>query len=270
MRQSAGVLYEEVFLPNRLTVQILTRNEEEMLPGCLASVAWADEILVVDSFSTDRTREIAEASGARFLQHKFDNFAAQHNWGLEQATGDWILVVDADEVVDEELGASVRAVVSSERAEFEIYNVIRDAFFLGKRMRSAAWSGERIPRLFRRGGMTYSGLVHQKTETGGRPIGTLRGRLLHYTYRSMAQYFDKMRLYSDLWAENAFRNGKKVGIPRVFVSAWWRFMHNYFVRGEIVDGAYGLITASLYSIYTFTKYLKLWGLNLHRDGHDGV
>lgn len=253
-----------------LTVQILTYNEEAMLPACLAGVAWADEVLVVDSFSTDRTREIATAAGARFVQRKFENFSSQHNWGFEQATGDWILVVDADEVVDEKLGESIRAILSRTNPEHDVYNIIRDAFFLGRRMRSSAWSNERIPRLFRKGCLTYSGKVHQAVETGNRAIGTLEGRLLHYSYRTVAQYFEKMRRYSDLWAENAHASGKRIGLPRVFLSSGWRFVHNYLFRGEFIDGGYGFLTATLYAVYTFEKYLKLWGLNLaDKDGPPG-
>lgn len=248
---------------NALSALVMTRNEEEMLPGCLESLAWADEILVVDSGSADRTVDIAKAAGARVLFHEFADFSSQLNWGIGQASHDWILVIDADEVVDKRLGEAIRVVLTEEKPVYEIYNIVRDAFFLGKRMRSAAWSNERIPRLFRRGAMTYSGRVHQATETGGRPIGTLDGRLLHYSYRSVDQYFEKMRRYSDLWAKNAYAAGKRIGLPRVFLSSIWRFFHNYLIRGEFVDGGYGLLTAALYAVYTFMKYVKLWGMGMN-------
>ncbi|MDR1520511.1 MAG: glycosyltransferase family 2 protein [Planctomycetota bacterium] len=247
----------------KITAQIIAKDEEEMLPACLASLSWADEILLVDSGSTDRTLEIARAAGCRVLTHAFEGFSAQFNWGIGQAAHPWLFIVDADEVVDPELAAAIRRLMASE-PELEVYQVLRDAFFLGHRMRASSWSGEPLPRLFRKGSLTYRGLVHPVADSGGRPLGKLPGRLLHYTYRDMAQYFRKFDLYTTLWAENAQANGVRAGLPAIFLRSGWRFLHNYFIRGEILDGKYGLLTATLSVMYTFIKYIKLWGL---RHGH---
>lgn len=253
---------------NSVSAVILTKNEEDMLPGCLASLGWANEIVVVDSLSTDRTREIAEKAGAKFLEHRFENFSSQFNWGIEQASGPWVFMIDADEVVDEKLANQIQTLLA-EKPEFEIYNVIRDAFFMGRRMRASSWSGEPLPRLFRKGSLSYEGLVHPIINMGGRKVGRLEGRLLHYTYRSIEQYFDKQRLYSMLWAKDAHSRGKRVGLPYIFANSGWRFFHNYLFRGEILDGGTGLLTASLSTVYTFVKYVRLWGLNRMDDEKDG-
>ena len=244
----------------KLTVSILTKNEEEMLPAALASVAWADEVVVTDSGSTDRTVEIAEAAGARVLFREFDDFSTQFNWSFEQSRNPWIMSLDADEVVDEELARSIRETLASE-PEFEVYQVLRDAFFLGRRMRSTSWSHERLPRLFKKGAMVYSGLVHPIQEYGNRRTGLLKGRLLHYTYRDMEQYFRKFQHYTSLWAKNQHARGRRVSLPILAANSIWRFFHNYFLRREFLDGRYGFIASVLAMAYTFIKYIKLWDLN---------
>lgn len=245
---------------NRISAVVLTKNEEEMLPGCLESLKWVDEIIVADSFSTDRTREIAETAGVRFLQHPFENFSSQFNWGIGQATGPWILMVDADEVVDDALRASIQSLLAG-LPKHDVYMVLRDAFFLGKRMRSSSWSHESLPRLFRKGCLTYSGLVHPKTEYDAAAVGRLEGRLLHYSDRDLEHFFRKFQSYSTLWARDAFEKGRTVGLFRCLASSMWRFFHSYFLRGEILDGRRGLITSVSGMAYTFVKYIKLWDLN---------
>jgi protein-S-isoprenylcysteine O-methyltransferase Ste14/glycosyltransferase involved in cell wall biosynthesis len=244
----------------KLTVSILTLNEEEMLPAALASVAWADEIVVTDSGSTDRTVEVARAAGARVLFRKFDGYSTQFNWGFEQSENPWILSLDADEVVDDELAISIRETLASE-PEYEVYNVVRDAFVLGRRMRSKAWSNERLPRLFKKGALVYSGLVHPTIEYGGRQVGLLKGRLLHYTYRDMEQFFLKFQQYTSLWAKNQHAGGRRVSLPIFVANSIWRFFHNYFLRREFLDGRHGFIFSILSMAYTFVKYIKLWDMN---------
>jgi glycosyltransferase involved in cell wall biosynthesis len=244
----------------KLTVSILTLNEEEMLPAVLASVAWADEIVVTDSGSTDRTVEIARAAGARVLFREFDDYSAQHNWAFAQIENPWIMVLDADEVVDDELARSIRETLAAE-PKFEVYKVVRDSFFLGRRMRSTAWSNERLPRLFKNGALIYSGLVHQTAEYGDRKAGLLKGRLLHYTYRDMEQYFRKFQHFTSLWAKGQQAKGRRVSLPYCVANSILRFFHNYFFRRELLDGRYGFILSVLAMAYTFIKYIKLWDLN---------
>lgn len=241
-----------------VTAMVLTLNEEKRLPSCLERLAWADEILVVDSFSADRTVETARAAGARVVQHKFPGYAGQINWGLEQAACEWTLMVDADEWVTPELRDSVRATLAAEPA-FDVYAVLRDAYFLGRPMRASSWSDDRIPRLFRKGKGRHVGTVHPRLEDPDR-VGLLAGKLLHHTYDSIEHYFRKIQSYTSLGARDAFAAGKRASIPVLFLGAAWRFFHNYFIRGEIWDGRMGLLSSGLAGVYTFMKYAKLWGL----------
>ena len=242
-----------------LTALVLTLNEETRLPSCLERLTWADEILVVDSLSTDRTVAIAEAAGAKVLTRKFTGFSDQINFGLDAAGSEWTLMVDADEWVTPELGESVRKTLA-DNPQYEIYNVVRDAFFLGRLMRASSWSGERLPRLFKKGSISFTSMVHPIPQLGGRRVGVLGGKLLHNTNVSMEQYFSKFQHYSTLAARDAYAAGKRPGIAVVFLDAIWRFFHNYLIRGEIRDGRIGLLSSGLAAIYSFTKYAKLWGL----------
>lgn len=240
---------------------VLTYNEEELVPHTLARLLWADEILVVDSFSKDRTRELAAAAGAnvRVLTHEFRNFSEQFNWGIAQAAGDWIFMVDADELVEPALRDSVLATVRSAPGE-DIFLLRRDSYVFGHRMRASSWSGEWIPRLFRRGAVEYAGEVHPDLQIGDRPTGRLDGILLHYTYRSAAKYFEKFQLYSTLWAEKAYASGRRTSVPEAVVSSIWRVFHNYCIRGEIRDGTVGFLMSVLGGMHTFIRHMKLWGM----------
>ncbi len=242
-----------------ITALVLTKNEAEMLPLCLERLAWADERLVVDSGSSDATVRLAEAAGARVLFHEFKDFSDQTNWGFSQARGDWVVQIDADELMSGALRDSILRTAASNPAG-DIFALRRDSYVFGHRMRASSWSGEWIPRLFRRGAVTFAGEVHQDPQVNGRPVGKLDGRLIHYTYRSTAQYFEKFDLYSTLWAKKARARGRRTGLLEASASALWRVFHNYFIRGEILDGRVGVATAVLGGMHTFIRHMKLWGL----------
>lgn len=245
---------------------VLTYNESEIIPHCLSRLQWADEIVVVDSFSKDDTRELAAAKGARVLTRAFKNFADQFNWGMAQAESDWIFMVDADEIVTPELAASVLRAIRS-NPPVDIFLLRRDSYVFGRRMRSSSWSGEWIPRLFRRGAIEYVGEVHPDPQVGDRPVEKLEGLLLHYTYRSTAKYFEKFQLYSTLWAEKAYAGGRRTSVPYALASSAWRTFHNYFIRGEFRDGVVGFVSSVLGGMHTFIRHMKLWGMqNRERFG----
>ncbi len=242
---------------------VLTWNEREMIPHCLSRLQWADEIVVVDSNSADDTRELAAAKGAKVLTRAFTNFADQFNWAMAQASGDWIFLVDADEIVTPELAESVRRAAGSNPSA-DIFLCRRDSYVFGRRMRSSSWSGEWLPRLSRRGAIEYTGEVHPDPQVGSRPTERLDGVLLHYTYRSMAKYFEKFQLYSTLWAEKAYAGGRRTSIPKALGSSVWRVFHNYCIRGEFRDGAVGFVCSVLGGMHTFIRHMKLWGMQ-HRE-----
>ncbi len=242
-----------------ITALVLTHNEEAIIARCLERLAWADEMLVVDSHSTDRTRDIARAAGARVVEHTFVDFSSQCNFGLGEAGCDWVLQIDADEMVTPKLRDSVIAAVRGYPGP-DIYSVYRDAVVFGHRMKSSAWSHEWIPRLFRKGSVTFAGAVHQEPQINGREVGKLDGLLVHYTYRSVARYFDKFQLYSTLWAEKARAGGRSSGLAKASASGLWRFFHDYLIRGCIRDGRVGFLVAVLGGMHTFIRHIKLWGL----------
>ena len=255
-------------MARKVSAVVLAKNEEEMLPACLERLTWADEMLVVDSFSTDRTVELARTAGARVLQHPFVDFSSQFNWAIENAANEWVLLIDADELVTPELRDSVRRKLDGD-PEFEIFSLVRDSVVFGKLMRSNAWSNEWVPRLFRKGCLVYTGQVHPKPEMGGRPVGRLEGRLLHHTYRSVDMYFQKFQLYSTLWAEKARDEGRRSGVAKATVAGCWRFFHNYFLRWEFLDGRMGFLMSMLAGMHTFIRHIKLWGLDNVGGGERG-
>lgn len=242
-----------------LTALVLTRDEEEMLPLCLARLRWADEILVIDSGSTDGTVKIAESLGARVVSHPFTDFSSQSNFGLNEARSDWVLQIDADELVTNALRDAIAGLLQT-NPPLDIYSVHRDAYVFGRRMRSSSWSGEWIPRLFRKGTVEFSGLVHQQPNINGRPVGKLNGMLIHHTYRSTVKYFEKFQLYSTLWADKAWKKGRRTSIAQACVASMWRVFHNYIIRGEFRDGRVGFLLSVLGGMHTFIRHVKLWGL----------
>lgn len=237
----------------------MTKNEKEMLPLCLKRLTWADETLVVDSGSDDGTPELALGLGARVLYHEFEGFAQQTNWGIAWATGDWVVQVDADELVSPRLRDSILSVVASDPKE-DIFALRRDSYVLGHRMTASSWSGEWVPRLFRKGSVVFKGAVHPDPQVDGRPVGKLDGVLVHYTYRSTEKYFEKFDLYSTLWAQKAWGQGRRTGVLWAFASSVWRVFHNYFIRGEIFDGRMGAALSLLAGAHTFVRHMKLWGM----------
>ncbi len=246
-----------------VSVVMITLNEEEILPHSLSRLRWADEIVVVDSHSTDRTREIAAEAGAKVFTRAFKDFSDQTNWAMAQATGDWIFIIDADEMVTPALRDSVRRTVES-NPSIDIFYIALDSYVLGRRMKARSLSGEWHPRLFRRGTIEYVGAVHQDPQIGGRPTGKLDGKVLHYTARSIVGTFKKSEKYALLWAEKAYAAGRRTNLPKAIASALWRTFHNYFIRGEIRDGTIGLFCSIGTGMHTFTRHMQLWGMQ-HRE-----
>jgi len=246
-------------LPAKLTVLVPTRNEEHNLRACLESVKWADELFVVDSFSTDRTLEIAREMGARVLQHEYVNSAAQKNWAIPQAENEWVFILDSDERVSPELADEIRAVLNrpeDERAA--AYSVYRRTFFFGKEIRHCGWDTDSVIRLFDKGRARYPQLwVHANMEVDGR-VEELRGRILHYTYHSMDQYFEKFGRYTTWSARDLMEKGRRATFINLVGRPLLRFLKMYFLRLGFLDGVPGAVLCGLAACSVFTKYAKLW------------
>lgn len=244
----------------KVSALVPTFNEEENLRDCLDSLRWADEIFVVDSFSQDRTLEIAREFSARVAQHEYLNSAAQKNWAIPQAAHPWVLLVDADERVPQELQKEIRGILE-EGPRFDGYWIRRANHFLGRRMKHCGWETDKVIRLFRRDAARYQEReVHAEITLPG-PLPVLRNPLLHYSFRSFRQYWRKMQLYSDWGASQLHREGKRAGWISIALRPIIRFLKMYVLRLGFLDGMHGLVLCTLAAFTVFLKYAKLWELD---------
>ena len=245
-----------------ISVLILTRNEEVALPACLASVAWAEERVVVDAESTDRTRDVATLLGARVLRRPFDDFAAQKNWALPQLAHEWVLWLDADERVDAGLAAAIAALPADPPVDG--YRVARRNHFLGRPIAHCGWQGETVLRLFRRGGARFVGPVHEVLE-GPLATGRLAGALDHHPYPTWEHATDKLVRYAAMNAKKAYAAGRRVGPWSMVVRPPVRFLRMYVAQGGFLDGAHGVALCGLAAAQVFLKYARLWDATRRGD-----
>ena len=244
-----------------LSVIVPTFNEEETLPLCLASVAFADEILVVDSFSTDRTIEIARARGARVVQREYGYSAQQKNWAIPQAAHEWVLLVDADERVTAELRDEILRTLS-DGPKADGYWIRRANHFLGKRIRFCGWGSDRVIRLFRRDVSRYQDRqVHAEIDLPG-PLPVLAHPLEHHTFRSFGQYWRKLDLYSEWGARQMYLEGRRPGAVQLLFRPLGRFIRMYFLRLGFLEGAHGVVLSLLGAFTVYLKYARLWEMRL--------
>jgi len=242
-----------------LSVVVITQNAAAQLPECLASVAFADEVLVVDSASTDGTPEAAARYGARVLQKEWLGFGRQKQFAVDQAAHDWVLCLDADERVSPELAASiVRAI---EAPASPVYRMARRNRFLGRWLRHGEGYPDWSPRLFDRRQARWSDdAVHEKVLYAATP-GTLGGDLLHESAENLGRYLDKQNRYSSLAAAELHRQGRRAGLAELALSPAVRFLKFYVVRLGFLDGVPGFAHISIGCMTSFLKYAKLIELN---------
>jgi glycosyltransferase involved in cell wall biosynthesis len=245
-----------------LSVAIITLNEEANLPRTLASVAWADEIVIVDSGSTDATRAIAQSYQARFVTEPWRGFAGQKNFALSLSTSDWVLSLDADESVTPELAAAIQKTLAAPSSE-TAYALPRRNYFLGRWIRHGGYYPDAKLRLLPRGQATFrESAVHETAAFAGR-IETLNGDLLHHAYPTLAGYLEHMQRYSTLGAGMAAARGRTGRgwfsfLDGVLLNPLVTFVYNYIVRGGFLDGREGLLLHLYHSAYVSWKYAKAW------------
>jgi glycosyltransferase involved in cell wall biosynthesis len=247
----------------KLTAIIPVFNEERNLDDCLRALTWADEILVVDSFSRDGTLSIARRYTDRILQHEYINSATQKNWTIPQAGHDWVLIVDADERVTDALREEIRRVLSTTGGPAcDGYRIRRQTYFWGKPIRYCGWQNDRVLRLFNRHKGRYEEKeVHADVVVSGK-IGELRSPLIHYTYRDFNQYFAKFQRYTDWGAMELQKRGARARWYHLLLHPVFRFFRMYVLQRGFLDGLHGLVLCLLASFSVFTKYAKLWERNL--------
>jgi len=242
----------------KLSAIITSYNEEINIKECLESVAFADDVLLVDSFSTDRTLELARAvPRVRILQREYFGSAAQKNWAMDQTVHPWILIVDADERVTPALASEISDLL--ERGpQAKNYTIRRRNLFLDRLIRHSGWSTDKVVRLVRRGAARYpKRRVHADISPDG-PAPTLENALLHYTFRSLGQYLEKLHRYAEWGAADAYRKGKRPGAAELFLRPVWRFLRMYVFQAGFLDGRHGLVLCTLQAYGVFLKWAKLW------------
>lgn len=243
----------------KLTVTVITRNESAQIAATLESVAWADEIIVIDSHSTDDTVAIARAHSARVEVRDWPGYGAQKNYAADVASNEWILSIDADERVTPELAADIRAVLHS-ATPAPGYRMPRVTWYLGRWIRSTDWYPDYQLRLYDRRAGRWSGRpVHESVElAGGAAPGLLGHELQHYAYRDISHHLATIDTYTTLAAAQWRAAGRRATAPGALAHAAFALFRNYVLRGGFRDGAAGLIVSVLNSYYVFLKFAKLW------------
>lgn len=242
---------------SKLSVLIPAGNEENNIVDCVKSARWADEVVVVDSFSSDRTVELAKPLVDRVLQHEYVNSATQKNWAIPQMSHEWVFVLDADERITPELAAEIQSILADETPH-AAFRVWRRNHFMGRPVRFCGWQNDSCIRLFRRDLARYQDReVHADLECDG-TIGALKGKLLHYTFVSFDQYMKKFDRYTTWAAGDRAKKTAVVGWRHFTLRPLWRFFRHYVLKRGFLDGKTGLIISALAAFSVFLKYAKLW------------
>jgi glycosyltransferase involved in cell wall biosynthesis len=244
----------------KITVLVPCFNNEDIIEDCLESVKWADEIYVVDSGSTDRTREIALKYTDRIVVHEYVNSATQKNWAIPLCTHEWVMVIDTDERATPELQKEIQELMAG-GPEFDGYYIDRQNHFFGIPISTCGWERDDVLRIFKRDTSRYRDRhVHADVIIESGKIGRVKGKLLHYTYNSFDQYLEKFGRYTTWSANDLYKAGKKPTVSNLTLRPLFRFFKMFILRKGFTDGVPGLILCLLAAMSVFMKYAKLWGM----------
>lgn len=246
----------------KITVLIPCKNERLNIRSCIESVLdLADEVLVADSLSTDDTVEIASGmEGCRIIQREHIGYADFKNWAIPQASHEWVLILDADERMTEELAEEIRQVLNEPAADIDAYWIFRRNYFMGHEIKHCGWNTDRVCRLIRRDVCRYGDrLVHEEIDIQPQRTRRLKKRMLHYTVWSYDQYFEKRLKYTRLSAQDSWRHGKRTGFYNLLFRPTLRFIQLYFLRLGFLDGLPGIQVCMLTAYFnTFVRQARLW------------
>lgn len=247
-----------------LSVIVITQNEAHNIEACLRSVSFADQLVVLDSGSTDDTLRLALAMGAEVSSSPdWQGFGIQKNRALALAKCDWVLSLDADEQVSPDLKTEIQATLAAPASD--VYSFARLSSYCGQYMRHSGWYPDRVTRLFRRHAAQFSNdLVHERVVTTG-TTGKLHGHLLHESYQNFEEVLDKVNRYSSAGALGLLNQGKTSSVGKAFGRGLWAFIRTYFLRLGFLDGTMGLLLAISNAESTYYRYLKLWLLHRNPD-----
>lgn len=239
----------------KISATIVTLNEEHNVARAIESLRCVDEVVVVDSGSTDRTREVAARLGARVVEEHWRGYAGQKNFAASLATHEWILSIDADEAVAEELEAEI-LLLKKNGPTFDGYTMPRLAQYLGRWIHHGGWYPDRKVRLYRRTKAEWVGAyVHESVRLNG-TAGELHGNLLHFTCDSLSAHMKTLDRYTSLAAQELVARGVRPGLSRIILDPPWTFFRTYIVRRGLLDGLHGFVIAWMAALYTFLKYTK--------------
>lgn len=248
----------------KITAIIPTFNEEVHIKEALESVLWCDEIIVVDSFSTDRTLEIVKSfPQVTLLQHEYEHSAAQKNWTIPQANHPWIFLLDADERPTPELVREIKGILTN-GTSLSGFWIFRRNHFMGKRIDYSGWQSDKVIRLFKRDECKYQNKhVHAEIESTGK-IGLLREKLIHYTYKDVTSYLKKADRYTTWGAMDRYhkfeKKGRRIGLLYLVLRPLGRFVRHYVWRLGFLDGTHGFVVSALAAYNVFIRAVKIWRL----------
>ncbi len=241
----------------KISAVLIALNEERNIAAALESVAWADEVLVVDGGSSDETRQQCENRGVRVVERRFTSYVEQKNFALDQASHDWILSLDADERASSSLTSEIQTLA---QAGFGVagYRIPRLTYYMGRFIHSTAWYPDHQLRLFDRRRGRWQGLyVHESVKVNG-PVEKLRGEILHYSYENLSDHLERLNRYAGLAARQMRETGRKARLWPIVAYPPFVFFKNYVVKQGYRDGSAGFIVSAMNAFYVFLKYAKFW------------
>lgn len=243
-----------------LSVIIIAKNESEHITSCLDSVSWADEIIVFDSGSTDNTVEICKTYTPHVYETDWPGFGLQKQRALNQTKGNWVLSIDADEEITEELQIEIQQVIQDQKNTHG-FEIPRSSSYCGKQIKHGGWAPDYVLRLFQKKyGEFSSSLVHERVIIKG-SIGRLKNPLLHKSYTSLEEVLSKTNTYSSLGAKMLYDKRVKSSLTQAIFRALWTFFRTYIIKASFLDGNHGLMLAISNAEVTYYKYIKLHLLN---------
>ena len=242
-----------------LSVIITCKNEEKNIRNCIESVLKiADELIIADSGSTDRTKKIASEYDCRIIEREYISAGNFKNWALPQAKNDWVMIVDADERVSPELSDEIQELLLSE-PKFDGYIIFRKNHIYGHHVKYSGWGTDKVLRLFKRDLSRYKDMrVHSEVVVKTGRVSRLKGKLLHYPFWNLHQVMQKHEMYVTWAAQDLWDKGKRANFLNLTFRPCWRFFRHYIIKRGFLDGMPGLIVSGISMYYVFLKYVKLW------------
>lgn len=242
----------------------ITYNEEQHIERFIKNLSFVDELIIVDSNSTDQTVPLAEKHNVTIYKRDFDNFSAQKNFALEQASHDWIVFFDLDEIISDDLANEIQTKITT-ATHVSAFKVRRNFYFMGKRIKYSGFQNDAVVRVFRKSKCKYGDhLVHEHLEVNG-STETLKNRSDHYTYNSFDDYNEKLTCYSKLQAESLYKKNVRPKFYHFLLRPLWRLCHQYIIKLGFLDGKEGFILAYLSAFAVFKRYLFLWTMYRNID-----